>query len=283
MSIHPSAIVSPTAKLGPRVQIGPFCVVEADVTIGEACTLESHVIVKSGTIMGERNHVFEGAVLGGLPQHVNMPERPGRVLIGSGNVIRENATVHRALAAGTATVIGDNNLVMVGVHIAHDCRLANHTIITNNALIGGHVTVGDRAYLSGATAIHQFCRIGPLAMVGGQAHVTRDVPPFMTLDGLSSMVVGLNQIGLRRAGYDVAEIRHLKAAYRAIYRSGLTWSEILKRLKIEFSDDVAGELYAFLSTTERGIAPERRLPPGATLKLRRPVPEAEPRIHAKAG
>ena len=158
---------------------------------------------------------------------------------------------------------------MVNAHIAHDCRLGNNTIFANNAMLAGHVTVGDRAYVSGAVAVHQFCRIGSLAMVGGQSHIVKDVPPFVTVDGLSSYVVGLNQIGLRRAGYSAAEVRRLKDAYRVIYRSGLTWNEILARLRDEFADGLAAMFYQFLSTTTRGILCERRLPPGATLKLRR--------------
>ena len=268
MHIHPSAVVSPTAEIGPGVRIGPFCVVESGVTIGEGCILESNVVVKRGTTLGAGNRIFEGAVLGGPPQHLHMPENPGRVIVGSGNTIRENVTVHRALAADHATTIGDNNLLMANAHIAHDCCVGNNTIITNNAMLGGHVTVEDRAYLSGAVGVHQYCRIGSLAMVGGQAHINKDVPPFVTIDGVSSFVVGLNQIGLRRAGFDLEAIRQLKAAYRVIYRSGLPWAEVLRQLKAEFSEGPAADFYAFLSTTTRGIVQERRSPPGATIKIR---------------
>ncbi len=282
MAIHPLAAVSDAAKIGPNVRIGPFCTVESDVTIGAGCILESGAVVKDGTTLGADNHVFEGAVLGGMPQHVHMPENPGRVIIGSGNTIRENVTVHRALEAGRLTVVGDHNLLMVCVHVAHDCRIGNNVIITNNALLAGHVTAADRSYISGGAAVHQFCRIGTLAMVGGQAHIVKDVPPFVTLDGLSSLVVGLNHVGLRRVGYDQEAIRELKAAYRVIYRSGLTWSEILRRLKVEFADGPAAAFYEFCSTTKRGIVSERRVPPEATIKLRR-QPEDEPQIRAKAG
>ncbi len=277
MSIHPLAAVSPQATIGRNVCIGPFSVVEPEATIGDGCVLEGHVVVKAGTTLGPDNHVFEGTVLGGLPQHVHVPERPGKVVIGSGNTIRENVTVHRALEAGKATVIGENNLLMVNSHVAHDCRVGNHTIVTNNALLAGHVTVEDRAYLSGAAAVHQFCRIGTLAMVGGQAHLVKDVPPFVTVDGLSSLVVGLNQIGLRRAGFDLEAVRQLKAAYRVIYRSSLAWAEILRRLKAEFSDGPAAEFYRFLSTTARGITSERRGPAGATIKLPQTTDLAKPR------
>jgi UDP-N-acetylglucosamine acyltransferase len=268
VNIHPLAVVSPTAEIGPSVRIGPFCVVESGATIGDGCVLESNVVVKRGTTLGADNRIFEGAVLGGPPQHVHMPENPGRVVIGSGNTIRENVTVHRALLADHVTAIGDHNLLMANAHVAHDCHVGNHTIITNNAMLGGHVTIEDRAYLSGAVGVHQYCRIGALAMVGGQAHINKDVPPFLTIDGVSSFVVGLNQIGLRRAGFDQEAIRQMKAAYRVIYRTGLPWAEILRQLKADFSEGPAAAFYAFLSTTTRGIVQERRSPPGATIKIR---------------
>lgn len=269
---HPMALVSPLAQIGADVEIGPFCVIEPEAIIGNGCKLESRVVIKSGTTLGPNNHIFEGAVIGGMPQHINMPEDPGRVVIGAGNTIRENVTIHRALEGDEATTIGDNNLLMVNVHIAHDCRVGNNTIFANNAMLAGHVTVGDRAYVSGAVAVHQFCRIGTLAMVGGQSHINKDVPPFVTVDGLSSYVVGLNQIGLRRAGHSADEVRRLKEAYRVIYRSNLSWNEILTRLREEFADGLASRFHQFLSTTTRGIVSERRLPPGATIKL---CPEAE--------
>jgi UDP-N-acetylglucosamine acyltransferase len=280
VKVHPSAVISTLARIGQDVEIGPFCVIEPEVAIDDGCRLESRVIIKNGTTLGPNNLVSDGAILGGIPQHINVPERPGRVVIGSGNTIRENVTIHRALDEDEETVIGDNNLLMVNSHIAHDCRVGNDAIITNNVMLAGHVTVADRAYLSGAAAVHQFCRVGTLAMVGGQGHITKDVPPFVTVDGLSSLVVGLNQIGLRRAGYHVADIRRLKEAYRVIYRSGLAWNEVLARLHKEFNDGPAARFYEFLSTTTRGIVSERRLPPGATVKLRR---ESEPALKVRAG
>ena len=200
MRIHPLSLIAPSATLGDGVQIGPFCVVEDDVTIGRECILEGHVVVKSGTALGEKNHLFEGAVVGGIPQHTNVPERLGRVIIGSGNTIRENVTIHKAMQPGHDTVIGDHCLLMCNAHVAHDCRLGNHVVLTNNVMLAGHVTVGSRAFLSGGAGVHQFCRVGALAMVGGLAHISRDVPPFVTIDGQSSYVVGLNQVGLKRAG-----------------------------------------------------------------------------------
>jgi UDP-N-acetylglucosamine acyltransferase len=284
VSIHPSAIISPAAQIAQDVQIGPFCIVEPGAAIGAGCILECRVTVKQATSLGPNNRVFEGAVLGGLPQHVHIPAQPGRVVIGAGNTIRENVTVHRALVHDHATVIGDNCLLMVGSHVAHDCHLGNSVILTNNVMLAGHVTVGDRAYLSGAAGVHQFCRIGALAMVGGQAHLSQDVPPYVTVDGLSTMVVGLNKIGLRRAGYDHTAIQELMAAYRVIYRSGLRWAEILEQLRTRFPTGPAALFYEFLSTTARGIISERRAPPGATIKLRESAEsEPEPEVRVKFG
>ena len=149
MSIHPLAAVSPYALLGNNVKIGPFSVVEPGVEIGDNTTLASRVVVRTGTSLGRDNIVCEGAVLGGMPQHLHMPEFPGRVVIGDGNVIRENVTVHRAMEADKVTRIGNGCLLMVGAHVAHDCTLGNNVILTNNSMLGGHVTVGDRAYVSG--------------------------------------------------------------------------------------------------------------------------------------
>ena len=283
MNIHPQAIVSPKARLGRDITVGPFSIIEADVQIGDRCTLASGVVVKNGTTLGEGNTIFEGAVLGGFPQHVRMPERLGRVEIGAHNTIRENCTVHRALHDGTLTRVGSNNLLMVGVHVAHDCTVGDNAIFANNALLGGFVTVGDRAFVSGAVGVHQFCRIGRLAMIGGCARVVQDVPPYVLVDGHSGLIVGLNLVGLRRNGYSAEEISQLKAAYRLIYRSGLRWVEILEQLK-QFTTGPAAEFYGFLSQGTRGFVQERRMPPGATLKLRRAGDEEQDdRRISKAG
>lgn len=285
VSIHSHAHVSRTARLGSNVSIGPFCVVEDDVELGDGCNLAAGVIVKQGTRLGANNRVFEGTVLGGLPQHARIPAFPGRLEIGSGNVIREHVTMHRALHADAATRVGDNNLLMAGSHVAHDCVVGNNAIFANHVLLAGHVIVEDRAYVSGAVGVHQFCRIGRLAMVGGHARVVQDVPPFMTVDGVSGCIVGLNLVGLRRAGFVAEEINELKAAYRLIYRSGMTWKDMLDKLGQTFTSGAAGALHVFLSQGTRGFVQERRMPPGATLKLRREsdeAAEAEAR-RAKAG
>jgi UDP-N-acetylglucosamine acyltransferase len=268
--IHPSCSVSPQARLGRNVEMGPMCVIEADVEIGDGCRLESHVVVKSGTQLGAANYVCEGAILGGLPQHKRTMGNPGTLVIGHRNTIREHVTIHRALTAGSETRLGDNGLLMVNAHVAHDCQLADEIILANNVMLAGHVTVGSRAYLSGAVAVHQYCRIGAFAMVGGQAHIVKDVPPYVTVDGLSSLIVGLNLVGLKRAGFSADELAQLKAAYRMAFRGGQRWDEMLRQLSASFPTGPAAELHQFMAATRRGCVQERRLPRRAALRLHQP-------------
>lgn len=256
--IHPLAAVSPDAELGRDVSVGPFCVIESGVRIGDGCRLASHVVVHRDTTLGANNQIFEGAIVGGVPQHVQVPPVIGRLVIGDDNIIREHVTIHRAMKEDAATRIGNQNFLMVGAHVAHDCVLGNNIIIANGTGLCGHVTIEDRAFLSGMVGIHQFCRVGRLAMVGGMARVTRDVPPFVMIDGSTDSVVGINRVGLRRAGFTVQEINQLKEAYRLIYRSGLPWNSILERLQTEFSEGVAGCYYPFFQEGRRGFVQERR-------------------------
>ena len=266
-SIHPTAVIDPQAEVSANVSIGPFCVVESGVVIGEGCNLASHVVVKKGTILGRDNSVSEGAVLGGRPQHLRAGDQVGRLRLGDGNMIREHVTIHCGLGPEDWTEVGSHNLIMVNAHIAHDCHIGSNLVLTNNVMIAGHVAVGDRAYVSGAVGIHQFCRIGQLAMVGGQAHLNRDVPPFVTVDGLSSHVVGLNTVGLRRNGFRDPEFQQLKAAYRIIYRSGLAWREVLETLQHTFHTGPAAAFYEFLSQSRRGIMQERRGPGRGPIRI----------------
>lgn len=266
-SIHPTAIVDPQSRVACSASIGPFCIVERGTVIGEGCQLAGHVVIKTGTRLGKDNKLHEGAILGGRPQHMRAGESVGQLKIGDGNVIRENATIHCALKEGDCTVIGDGNMFMVNAHIGHDCRVGDQAIVTNNAMIAGHVTIESQAYISGAAGIHQFCRVGQLAMVGGQAHISQDILPFTMIDGLSSEVVGLNCIGLRRNGYAHEDILQLKRAYRAIYRSGLCFEAILKTLRQEFSTGPAAAFHEFLRSGKRGFVRERRRPPKSSIKL----------------
>ena len=282
MSIHPLAVVNPEARLGVGVTVGPFATIEAGAELGDFCTVASGAVIKAGVIAGCHNEFGEHAVIGGGPQHVARPAEIGRVVIGDHNVFREHATIHRAMKPDAVTSVGNHNYVMAGAHFGHDAVVGNNCIFANAALLGGHVTVEDRAFVSGAVAVHQFCRVGRLAMVGGHARVVQDVPPYMLLDGQTSCVVGLNIVGLRRSGHTAEDITELKAAYRAVYRRGLPWREVLEVLRLEFTSEAVGNLRAFLGSGSRGFTQERRAPPTPTLRLRVPD-EEDTRIRAKAG
>jgi UDP-N-acetylglucosamine acyltransferase len=263
--IHPSAVVDPAAELGANVSIGPFCVVEPGAVIGDNCRLEARAVVKSRTTLGAGNEIGEGTVIGGFAQHAQLQHPGGTLKIGCGNRIRENVTMHRGWANDATTTIGDNNLFMVGSHVGHDCKVGNNCIVVNHVLLGGHVTVEDRAYLGGASAVHQFCRVGRLAMIGGLSKITQDVPPFVLVD--DTQVVGLNKIGLRRNGYTPAEVLQLKEAYGVIYRQGLRWNEVLAILNERFTTGPAALFHEFLKQGKRGFVQERRISPKATLKI----------------
>ncbi len=265
--IHPTAIVSPEAQLGANVAIGPYSVIEDGVVIGDDCQLGCRVVIKRRTTLGVANEVGDGAVLGGKPQHAKVTTEYGGVSIGDRNCFRENTTVHAAMEAGQLTRVGHQNLLMVNAHVGHDVVVGNHAIIVNNVMLGGHVIVEDRAYLGGAVAVHQFCRIGTLAMVGGQARIVQDVPPYVTVDGATNRVVGLNRIGLRRSGVADDQMLQLKEAYRIMYRYGFTWPEAIAELTKNYPHGPAARLAPFLSAGRRGYVPERRVPRGVTLRL----------------
>lgn len=242
------------------------------MSIGDDCQLAHRVVVKRGTLLGAENVIHEGAVIGGVPQHLRAGSNLGELHIGDRNTIRENVTIHRSVVPGEATRVGSGNLIMVNAHIAHDCQIGNQTIIANNVMLAGHITVRDYAYLSGAVGVHQFCRIGQYAIVGGQAHIKQDVPPYVTVDGRSSLIVGLNLIGLHRHAFSPDDIAQLKAAYRLIYRSGLNWTQMLQALERQFVHGPAAEFHAFLSGGQRGFIQERRASRGRNDKVSSELP-----------
>lgn len=277
MKIHPLAIVSEEAKIASDVEIGAFAIVEPGATIEAGCRIEPRVSIKTGVTLGEDNIVCEGAILGGMPQHIHLEGEVGGVIIGSGNTIREHVTVHRAMYPDKFTQIGNNNLLMVNAHIAHDCIVGSHTIITNNVMLAGHVLVEDRAFVSGGVAVHQFCRVGQYAMVGGMSLVLKDVPPYVTVDGDTSLVVGLNSIGLRRAGVSGTEMRKIREAYDVLYAGIRDWNVILSELRAKFTEGMAAHFATFLEGSKRGFVQERRRG-NKGLSLRMVHPEDAPKV-----
>ena len=279
--IHQSAVVHPRAELGQDVVIGPFCCVEEGVIIGDGCRLEARSTIKSRTTLGKNNEIGEGSVIGGRAQHVHVNDPGGTLTMGDNNRVRENVTIHRGHANDAATMIGDNCMIMVNAHVGHDCRVGNNCILVNGSMLGGHVQVDDRAYVSGGVVVHQFCRVGRLAMVGGLARIVQDVPPYVMVEGGVTQIVGLNKVGLRRTGYSNDEILQLKQAYRVIYRQGLRWNEVLDVLKSDFGAGPAAAFYDFLKTGKRGFVQERRISRKATLKIVDPAHDEVEQAEAK--
>ncbi len=216
--IHPTAIVDPGASLGEAVSIGPYCCVGSDVSLGDGVKLHAHVVVDGRTSVGPNTHIFPFASVGQPPQDMKYKGEPSELRIGANNIIREHVTMNPGTeGGGMITEVGNNCLLMVGTHIAHDCRIGNHVIFANNATLGGHVVVEDYAILGGLSAVHQFVRIGRHAMVGGMSGVEQDVIPYGSVMGNRARLGGLNVVGLRRRGFSRSEIAALRKAYRLLF------------------------------------------------------------------
>jgi len=254
--IAPGARVHPDARIGARVEIGEFAIVEQDVVIGAGCKLEPYVYVKRWTTMGERNEVSAGTVLGTDPLDKNFTGERSYLRIGNGNIIREHYTISRGTKGETETEIGDGNYIMTSGHIAHNCRVGNNCVIASCALVAGYVDVGDQAFISGGVVIHQYSKIGRLAMIGGNSRVNSDVPPFFLYSDFNVAPKGLNVVGLRRAGFSSEEIDALKKAYRILYRSGLKLEEALAKIESTVNTEHTRHLVAFIRSSERGICRE---------------------------
>jgi UDP-N-acetylglucosamine acyltransferase len=253
MSVHPTAIVLPEARLGRDVSIGPYAVVEEGAVVGDGCEIRAHAVVKRHTTLGAGNRVHEGAVLGGEPQDLSFRGHESGLVIGDRNVIREGVTVHRSTKEGGETVVGSDCFLMAYVHVAHDCRIGDRAILANNVMLAGHVELGERAFLGGGAGIHQFCRVGRLGMVGGNAKVVQDCLPFVITDGHPARARGLNVVGLRRAGVTATQMRTLAEAYRLLVRSGLHLEPALEKMAC-LMDPLVDEMIAFVRGSKRGFA-----------------------------
>ena len=254
--IAPTARVHRDAKIGPGVVIGDFCVIEEDVVLGAGCFLEPYVYVKRWTTLGKRNHISAGTVLGTDPLDKNFKGERSYLRIGNDNKIREHYTISRGTQPESATEIGDDNYIMTSGHIAHNCKIGNKTVICSCALVAGYVEVEDGAFISGGVVIHQFSKIGTLAMIGGNTRVNSDVPPYMLCSDFNAAVKGLNVIGLKRAGFRLSDIAELKKAYRILFRSGLKLEDALRRIEVECPTEHTRRLVEFIRRSERGICRE---------------------------
>ncbi|MCA9053704.1 MAG: acyl-ACP--UDP-N-acetylglucosamine O-acyltransferase [Planctomycetaceae bacterium] len=264
MSIHPSAVVSADARVHASAVIGPHVVIDGPVVVAADVRIGPAAILLGATEIGAGVEIHSHAVIGDTPQDRRYAGEASRCVIGAGTIIREGVTIHRATGAGETTIVGERCQLMTNSHVAHNCRLGNDVLLISGALLGGHVVVGDRAIVSGNTGVHQFVRIGALAMVACVAPVTQDVPPYMMTDH-QGRIVGLNSVGLRRAGYSATEREQLKLAYRLIYRTSLSRTQVIDRLEAEPPSTVLQTMLEFLrGSTDRGIVRGRSRPGDST-------------------
>lgn len=251
---QPLAYVHPNAKVADNVVIEPFVSIDQDVVIGEGTRIGSGVTILSGTRIGKNCNIFPGAVIGAIPQDLKFKGEYTTVEIGDNNTIREMATLNRGTAAKGKTVIGNNNLLMAYVHVAHDCIIGNNVILGNNTQLAGEVVVDDWAIVSGMTGIHQFCHVGSHVMIGGGSLVRKDVPPFIKASREPLSYVGINSIGLRRRNVSNDKIREIQDIYRYIYQKGLNTTQAIEIIEAEMpASQERDEILLFIKDSKRGV------------------------------
>ncbi len=256
MPVHPSALVDPQAHIAETAEIGPYCIVSGEVEIGAGTRLMAHVYMEGPTRIGEDNLFFPYSTVGVASQDLKYRDERAETHIGNRNKIREFVTIHRGTkGGGLVTSIGDDNLLMAYVHVAHDVRVGNRTVLANAVTLGGHVLVGDWAVIGASTGVHQFCRIGRHAIIGGYSVVTQDVLPFSnTVSEREIKVFGANKIGLDRRGFARDTIEHLQTAMRLLTRAGLNTSQATERIRAEIPTcPEVDELLTFIAESERGV------------------------------
>jgi UDP-N-acetylglucosamine acyltransferase len=250
--IHPTAIIHPKAKVDPTANVGPYAVIDEGVELGAHCVVGPHVHLTGLTTIGAHNVFHASCVIGGAPQDLKYQNEPTRLRIGSHNVFRECFTVNRSNKPEGETVIGSHNYFMITSHLGHNCVIGDHVIMVTGALLAGHVEVADRAFISGNCLIHQFCRVGTLAMMQGGSAISQDLPPFTVAQRVNE-ICGLNVIGLRRAGFTVEQRLELKRLYRALFRSGKNLRAAVEAARTEFTSPVAKNMLDFVAGAKRGV------------------------------
>jgi len=259
LKIHPTALVDPDAQIGADVEIAPFSIIGPQAAIGDRTIVQSHVVIEGNVAIGTGNFVGHGSIIGAPPQDLSFSlERKTKVEIGNDNVIREYCTIHRGSPEDSVTKIGDNNFLMVGTHVGHNCEIGNNVVIANNCLLAGHVRVDDGAFLGGGSTFHQHMHVGRLVMVQGSSAFGKDLAPFV-IAAERNYVVGLNVVGLRRAGFSARDRDELKAAFKLLYTSGLNISQALEKAETMNFGAPAREFFEFVaSAKKRGICPLKR-------------------------
>ena len=253
-TVHATAVVHPSAAIGEGVEIGPYAVIGEHAYIGAGTTIGPHVIVEPHTTIGRDCRIHAGAVVGGLPQDLKFNGSRSYVVLGDRNVVREHVTINRATGEGDTTRIGNDNLLMAYVHVAHDCTIGDHCVLANGVTLAGHVSIEDHVVIGGMTGLHQFIRVGRMAMVGAMSRLAQDVPPFMLTEGNPPRVYGPNVVGLRRNEVPAPVRMQLKKAYKFLYRNRLNLAQAIGEMaKLDQSPELR-HLISFLQATERGIS-----------------------------
>jgi UDP-N-acetylglucosamine acyltransferase len=255
MNIHPTAIVHKGAELGPEVTVGPYSIIHDHVVVGTGTEVGPHVVIKPFTTIGAHCKIYQFASVGEIPQDLKFKGEETQLIIGNNNIIREYTTLNRGTAGGGGvTRIGDNNVFLSYVHVAHDCLIGNNVIMSNCATLAGHIEIQDYAIISGLVAIHQFVKVGAYAFVGGKSAVVKDIPPYVIASGDRAKLYGLNLVGLKRRGFSSEVILALKKAYRLFFRSKLTIQQALEAASQELPDlPEVRRFVDFIQRSERGI------------------------------
>jgi len=252
MSIHPTAVIDPRANIHPEANVGPYVVIDGPVTIGRGTTVMAHAFLTGNTSIGEDNEIHIGAVIGHVPQDLAYTGAPTSLQIGHRNIIREHSQIHRGTKEDSATILGDDNFLMHHSHVAHNCQIGNHTVIAGGALLAGYVQVADRAFVSGNCVVHQFVRIGTLAILRGLSRTSRDVPPFCIMDGTHT-VRGVNIVGLRRAGFSRDRIRAIRNAFSRLFRQRVNLKQAVEELRQQPCTPDVQHLLDFIQQSQRGV------------------------------
>ncbi|MFQ5666101.1 MAG: acyl-ACP--UDP-N-acetylglucosamine O-acyltransferase [Candidatus Binatia bacterium] len=257
MAVHPTALIDPQAEVHPEAEVGPFVVVDGPVRIGPRTRILAHATLTGWTDIGADNVIHMGAVIGHLPQDLTYDGSESYLRIGDRNVIREHVQIHRGTKPGSATVIGHDNFLMSLVHVAHNCRVGNQVVLATGATLGGYVEVEDQVFVSGNCVVHQFVRIGRLALLRGLSRASRDVPPFCIMDGTHT-VRAINRVGLRRAGFTATRIHTLQAAFRRVFRRGGNLGRAIADLEKQPCSPEVRYLLEFIRSSTRGVCTGRR-------------------------
>jgi UDP-N-acetylglucosamine acyltransferase len=250
--IHSTAIIKPGAEIDPSVEIGPYAIIDEHVQISQNCIIGPYVFITGHTSIGRGNKFHAGCVIGDEPQDIKYKGAPTRLIIGDNNLFREHVTIHRSNKVEEATIIGSDNFFMAGSHVAHNAVIGNNTIIANGALIAGHAIIEDKAFISGNCLVHQFVRVGTLALMQGGSAISKDLPPFTIAWG-DNAICGLNIVGLRRAGITIEARNELRKLYHLLFRSGKNLKNAVACARGQFNSEFSIKLLDFIESSKRGV------------------------------